>query len=568
MSNMSLSAVGGFKPLAKLSGLFRWLFLVAVFFITPQIAFAQSAQFGIGTAGAPASIEFTKLAAASTFASASVAEPQDVPIEAEFNGLYQQEPACGDHIGLPADPAIAVDDGVGENVKVLEAVNNCVEVFNRYGQSLYGPVTLQSFFGLLSGTLMWNSHAQFDFYNKRFVVVVSSYNNNFFAQEGQYNIAVSETEDPLGKWCVYHLPLQSSSGKGEIPYYLRLGQDNSAFYPGESKYPGVVYVAADLKGPNAAWEEWVMLPKWDLYNCVKSFKFGYLFNLKNPDGSPTQGSQPANVWSPFDNPPAELFAESIPVPKPTSTTIWVWAVSNPFGWLTGGPDPEVSAVAAKTKQPYSAPSTASADGENLISAGNASFWGTVSYVGGCMYPALSSRNNVGTDSIVVYELCPTLNYNNPHCQGSYINACPKVTQARIRNESWLTLGSRDYAFYPTALPDLGRNVVTVFTVYGHDYYPSLVYVSQRATQEPGTFPDTGSILARGRFDYGSADPPIATWGVYNAVAPGGIAATLAGRVDTPTAWIGGMYTDSTQSPCGCAWATAIGAVGYPSPTIP
>ncbi|MBV8889348.1 MAG: hypothetical protein JO267_13545 [Alphaproteobacteria bacterium] len=494
--------------------------------------------------------------------SPAAAGPPTVQASISFDGDNQSESACGDL--TPADQALAIGDGQNP---VLQVVNACVSVWSPTGSRIYGPVTLASFMNLPAGTFVFDPRALYDWYNHRFIVVSADTNSG---SSNNYDIAVSQSDNPAGGWWTYRIPVQSvANALGDFP---RLGQDHTATYPISSgtAYPGAIYLASNVfpNGSGFKWEEWLFLPKSAMYNG-QSFGFQYHYGITNPAGNYAFSSQPANVWNPYEIPRAEFFLESASnggavgcagdcddgdSPTGSSNQLVAWAVSNPFA--QGGAGPEISGVQFNTVNSYGPPPDASQPGgANTIDTNDSRISGEVTYGAGYIYGALTSANSSSASDVIVYKVKPTLNRNddtNCPASGSAYNTCPQITAAAIENESVIDYGT-NFAFFGTPQPDAEGNVTTVFAFSGSGNYPGLAYISQRVNS---AFVDSGYYLANGSTYYSQG-----RWGDYTAVAPAGIAYAPGngGFVSKPGMGFSGMYSGSGNCQgSGSCWYTRIG----------
>src|SRR5262249_34640586 len=241
----------------------------------------------------------------------------------------------------------------------------------------------------------------------------------------------------------------------------RLGQDRQGIYLASN-----IYAPLNLCPTNQCTfqhEEWLLLPKAQLY-AGAGFSFWFQFGM-TVGGTVTDTTQPVNVWSPYDNPRAEFFVASFNFTYSCSHNgLIVWAVSNPFGFASGGPGPEFSEFTVPTANNYCFPPAASQPGgANTIDTGDNRISGEATYGSGVIHAAVAATNGSGGIASIIYQLSPALNTNdNSRCTGSFANLCPQITGATIRKESVLNYGGTSGAYYPTPQPDLEGNVTTVF----------------------------------------------------------------------------------------------------------
>ncbi len=484
-----------------------------------------------------------------------------------FDGDAEFEACSND---APADQALAIGDGKNP---ILQAVNVCISVWNSSGTRLLGPKDLVSFFGLPAGTFTSDPRALYDWYNHRFIVTLldtSCPNGGCTTSTNNYNIAVSQSDDPTLGWWIYRIPVQSATNA--LNDFPRIGQDRAATYPITSgtAFPGAIYVAGDLFDNNSGAylkEEWLILPKAAMYNG-QGFSFWFFDGMTSFGGVTVDHTAPVNVWSPYDNPRAEFlittedFNSGGGVCSGTCNGLTIWAISNPFGFVTGGPSPELSSVVISTVNNYSFPPNASQPTDNnSIDTNNVGISGEATYQSGSIYASNHAANGTGGVSSLTYRVQPQLNINDgARCTGTFLNFCPQITGATELNESVLNYGGTSAAYFAVPQPDLEGNVNTVFTFSSTTAYASLAYISQRVTQVNDTFVDNGFYLEQG-------SAPAYTqlrWGDYNAVAPAGVSykGGDGGFVSMPGAGFSGMYAS------GNTWRTKIGFTRFTGPGQP
>jgi hypothetical protein len=478
-----------------------------------------------------------------------------------FDGDAEFETCSND---TPADQALAIGDGKNP---ILQEVNVCMSVWNTAGTRLLGPKSLVAFYGLPAGTFTSDPRALYDWYNHRFIVTLldtSCPNGGCTTSTNNYDIAVSQSDDPTAGWWIYRLPVASTANA--LNDFPRVGQDRAATYPITSgtAFPGAIYVASNLfSNLSGAYlkEEWLILPKAAMYNG-QAFSFWFFDGLTS-GGGVTDSTQPVNVWSPYDNPRAEFLITSEDFFCSTGCNgLTIWAISNPFGFVTGGPSPELTGVVIATVNNYSQPPGAVQPGSTtLIDTNDTRISGEATYLSGSIYASNESANGTGGVSSLIYRVQPDLNVNDgTRCTGAFLDLCPEITGAKELNESIINYGGTAAAYFAVPQPDLEGNVNTVFTFSSTANYASLAYISQRVTQANNTFVDSGFFL------FGGSAPAYTQlrWGDYNAVAPAGVAyaAGNGGLVATPGFGFSGMYAS------GNTWRTRIGFNRFTGPGQP
>jgi len=537
--------------------------------ITPVTASAQeaTAQRGVGSVGAavvkrldavpqvtaaeigvhpqplapltgvsPAEYAARKAQAARSPGAASVTEPASpaTPVKPE-SGLFTPgatvnftstgEVNCGSV--TPADQALAVGD---TNVGVLQAINVCLDVYNKTGVLQPGyPKSLTSFVGLPANTPTSDPRAIFDWINQRYILVFIQFSRDF-STPSTYWIAVSQADNPAGSYCLYNLGVQSTGASGGVfplPDFPRLGQDRQA-----------IYLASNVFKPGYLWEEVLVLPKAQIYAC-QGFGFSFFFNL-NLGGVPTDTTQPANVTNIGDDPRSEYLVTSknIRFGNGQCSTgcngLVVWAIHSPLS------SPTLTGTTVGTANNYSLPPNATQPGSaNSIDSGDTRISGMAMYSAGSLYASINTNGGAGQPSFILYQIHPFVNAANG-----------QIASARIDNEIPHLLGDAQSFYYATQQPDPEGNVTTVFNFSDANNFAGLAYVSRRAAQPVNTLPDNGIFARTGAALYSQG-----RWGDYTAVAPSG----LSGSNAFPAMWFAGMFARSDTT-----WGTQIGKNGFTS----
>ena len=449
---------------------------------------------------------------------------------------------------------------VGPN-HVVQAVNEAVTVFDKVGNTQPGfPVTIDSFFGLPANAFTFDPRALYDAANDRFIVIADR--ADFANSLGFIELAASATNDPTGPWNTYEI---QSSPAGTCADFPTLGQDHNNWI-GEPT--GGIYVAfnefrCSPSGFGAFVDAKVfLLPKTPIY-AGAGFGFWFQFGF-NSGGTLIDTLQPANVMDTPDHPRAEFMVNSRNILFNNQCSIApcngliVWAISNPFGFLLGGPSPEFSGVNLATPSSYRLPPNAHQQGTGfLIDTGDVRISGSSAYKAGSLWASLNTGfQGTVEGSFLWWEIHPTLNDNNARCGGGFTNACPDITTAVIRNEKcYFCFGGirgNGSAYYATVQPDPEGNTTVVFNFSSDVDFGSTAYLSDRVTQAVNTFHDGGIFLASGVASYFQG-----RWGDYT-----GVSADLS-TPNQPMMWFSGMWAMPGNS-----WGTAIGGNGFTDPTQP
>jgi hypothetical protein len=434
----------------------------------------------------------------------------------------------------PADQALAVGDSSGTAAGVLQVINDCVVIYDKSGNLQVGyPKSLTNFFGLSPSTPTTDPRALYDWINHRYVFVMIQFDPSQNSASS-YWIAVSSGDNPTGGYCLYNLPVQSVAPAGPghfpLPDFPRLGQDRQAFYLASNVFDTPT---------TYKWEEILVLPKAQMYTC-SGISFTTFFNLQF-GGILTDTTQPANIFSPGDDPRSEYLvtAKNFFFADPKNGLI-VWTIFSPLS------SPTLTGVGVPTGNNYSTPPAASQPGaSNSIDASDNRVSGMAFYMSGSIYASLATNGGSGQPACILYQIQPFI-----------ASATGSIASARILNEIILGGGSNSW-YYCTQQPDPEGNVTTVFNFSGSSNFASLAYVSRRAGQPTGLLPDGGIFLQNGA-------GPIYTqgrWGDYTATAPAGLVAG-GGTGGVPVMWFAGMYAK------GNLWGTAIGKNGYIAITQP
>jgi hypothetical protein len=481
------------------------------------------------------------------------------PSVGAFEGFTAQQELCFG-CNWPSDMALAV----GTNF-VVQVVNTQIAVYNKAGTLAPGfPKSADTFFGLASGTYTTDPRAFYDWANHRFVVVMltesNPFNSNGPQNVGGLLIAASETQDPRGVWRVFS-PAFKIGNTGECPDFPTLGHDSNNWAAGATK--GGFYVGINefggtgiCTGSGFIGNYFFMIANDGIYNggtyswwTATGFTHG---------GTLVDTMAPANMTDWADRPSSVLFANTLNISfGGGQNTLVVWSVSNPFGWISGGPAPVFTGINLTTAHTYDLPPAADEPGASpgticgqCIDTGDKRISGQLKYHAGHLFGALeTSVSGSGEAGPIWFDVHPILDTNG------------NITSAEEPQEDCFVCGgwaNNGSAFYATLQPDPENNLVMVFSFSTDTAFPGLVYTSRRVNYGDSLMNGVGSYLIGGSAFYNqgcNSSGQFCRWGDYTATAPD---LTVATR---PSMWFSGQYANSSGN-----WGTAIGAARYLSPT--
>jgi hypothetical protein len=454
----------------------------------------------------------------------------------------------------PSDMAVAV----GPSFE-LQVVNDCMAVYNRAGVLQAGfPKSINKFFGLpannfSTGQFTSDPRAFYDNVAGRYVMVILF--EDFVNSRGFAEIAASKTNNPKGAWSLYQIEV---GGTGQCPDFPTLGHGRSG-----DRFVGSVAIGFNLFGCNTSGftsfqddQVW-FLPKKALY-AGTGFNFNFAFNL-TVNGTHVDTVQPVNVAFSNELPRTQFAVNSFNINfggvqcRNACNGLTVWSFSNVLQ-NSGSPGIVISAKVFSTPSNYSLPPAASQpSGRNTIDTGDTRISGSAQYKAGSIYATLNTNNGGGGSAILAYQIHANLDDNgNGTCTGAFLNACPTLTGAGVDNEFSYDIGGGTglNAYFGTIQPDAERNLTMVFSFSGDSFFPSVAYVSNRATQIPGSWHDTGIFLCNGQAFYGQG-----RWGDYTGTS---IETSSPGRM-----WFSGMFSESNGN-----WGTCVGRNGYTASNQP
>jgi hypothetical protein len=477
-----------------------------------------------------------------------------------FRGLAEKN----NNALTPSDMGLAVGPSF-----VLQVVNGQIAVYDKTSVLQSGfPKNLNSFFSLPPATPSGDPRALYDWVNNRFIVIMMA--QDVANSRGFIFLAVTQTNDPRGAWNIY-FARAGETPSGVCPDFPTLGQDRQGIYIADN-----LFSCSGGEFGNFLEAEVILVPKGPVYagQPVTVWVQEGDFISQNEE---VDSIQPANVMNVADKPRAEFMVASYNINYGGGqclngcTGLVVFAVSNPFGFLTGGPPPEVSEFDLPTDTTYFLSLGAHQPGSEFsVDTGDTRITGSVVYSAGSLFasvntgciPQCDPASGLEETQPVWWEIGVTLNDNDNddlNCTGSFENACPQIESAFRRQEQCFGCGGRPNngsAYYATLQPDGANNVTMVFNYSdSSSIFPGTFYASRRVTQAQNTMHDGGSVLVAGLALYDPINQR--RWGDYT-----GTAVDFSNPKATAL-WFSGMFVKSNGF-----WGTQIGTNKFSSVTDP
>lgn len=200
----------------------------------------------------------------------SAARPAGASLLKGWEGLNHFDQRFGSSDGNdafslePPDQALCVGNGF-----VFESVNDVVAVYDKNGNLLSQPKSMNDFYGLapainrttgVFGPFVFDPTCHYDpAVNRWFHVIINleSLANGTLTGVSDIDLAVSATGNPLGVWNIYHIPGQNDGTEGTpdhncgggpcFPDYPHIGADKHGFYIAINEFD---FFGPDYQGVN------------------------------------------------------------------------------------------------------------------------------------------------------------------------------------------------------------------------------------------------------------------------------------------------------------------------------
>ncbi len=163
--------------------------------------------------------------------------PHAPTLGVSFDSLsFDDDPAS-----VPPDPELAV----GPN-HIIAVVNSSLEVYNKTGTTLAGPLLFDTFFSPLTGcSSTFDPNVLYDEEADRFFLGIDQVGPGFNGTNNRYCMAVSQTSDPVGSWWLYSF--DASANNLEFFDYPHAGVGDQAIFMGGNVFSAVLnFVRSDV----------------------------------------------------------------------------------------------------------------------------------------------------------------------------------------------------------------------------------------------------------------------------------------------------------------------------------
>jgi len=426
----------------------------------------------------------------------------DPLVQSGFPGLFDTPAVCNCQ---PPDMALAV--GVGD---VFQGVNSAFADYRTSGAIKPGwPKNANDFFGLPRSHFLSDPRLQYDQTDHRYFASSIDGGNTYF-------LAVSQTENPGGKWNVYGFDVLAGQAAGDD--YTLLATDAHNAYFSVNLFGNTFEDAAIYEISKAVLER-------GLTHSVVARGFAKLA----VDGRYLDTVQPTYT---FGGAPGEFFVATLNSNFPRGSGAGVCQGIATFLMDTSSGAPRLSGTVVKTV-PYTSPPNADQPGcSQCLETIDNRITGTPVYQHGLISFAFSTGVNNGAQivpGILWAQLAPRV-------------ARGVVTGGRLYQSGIVSFPGDHAASFGAVMPDQNGNLAMVFDSSSATLNPS-VYVAARSVRAPL---DQFSSLARVKT--GLARTQDFRWGDYSAAA----------RSPYGNVWLAGEFAPANQD-----WATFITSPALP-----
>ncbi|MGE5333205.1 MAG: hypothetical protein ACM3N4_00765 [Nitrososphaerota archaeon] len=487
----------------------------------------------------------------------------------------------------PPDQGLCVGNG-----KVLEAVNDVMVVFDKSGNRLTAPESLNTFFGLpyainrttgVAGPFLSDPKCYYDTGTNRFFLTVLEL-DAAPSVRAHTLIAVSQTSDPTGTWTDFSIDatddgLNGTPSNPNCPCFgdqPLIGADAYGFYISTNEFPSFV---AGFNGAQV-----YAISKWGLASAashgsstlppVVHINVG---TIPTPDtGGIWYSLQPATTPTALltlSNGGTEYFMSALQFgPAPLDNRIAVWALTNTSSLNRRSPNVSLlhTVIGSETYGLRADGSLTATQKAGSIPLGefvgnpeaqlnaNDDRMNQVVYAAGLLYSGVNTVVGDGSRVGIAYFIV------HPYVTRSHGSLAVHATMAR---QGYVSATNNNVFFPSIGVNKYGQGVMT-FTLSGPDYYPTSAYATVNAFFGAGPIHIAGEGV--GPSDGFTGYPAlvggngVARWGDYSAAvadSDGSIwfASEYIAQTCTLAQWTADSTCDSTRTQL-ANWSTFVGHV--------
>ncbi len=440
----------------------------------------------------------------------SQTQPQGPGRQAPLPGVgfeaLEVNDCCGGGTSVPPDPEMAA----GPN-HLIAVVNVALEVYDKTGTSLTGPVLIDDFFADLGGTNCtaggtFDPNVLYDEKEDRFMIAADGNGN-------AYCIGVSQTGNPIGSWNVYEFPTNVGGNFFDYPH---AGVGENAIFMG-----GNMFGATFVEGRVWAFDKHAMY--------AGNINPAFVTHSTGDDDTP----QPVNfhgfnqgTW------PTSATHYILTSRNYNGETYELWSWADPFGADTLTDEATLNIAAAHGATigfPLSNPQLGG--GQTLDSVD----WRPLDF---------EYRNGSGWMATTVS--C------NPG--GGTVN-CVQWAEINLAGEAVVQAGliasNSNFRFLPDIAANSCGDAAVGYTKSSTSIYPSVFMTGREAGDAAGTM-QAEVLIKAGEVNYTSFDGSPARWGDYTGM-------TI--DPDGQTFWYLGEYSENSTNP-NAKWGTFISAASF------
>jgi hypothetical protein len=433
----------------------------------------------------------------------------------------------------PPDQGLCVGNGY-----VVEPVNDVVVVFDKSGNRLTVPTSMNTFFGLpvsinrttgVRGPFLSDPKCLYDAGTGRFFLTILEL-DAAPSVRAHTLIAVSKTSDPRGQWYLYSIDA-TDDGQNGTPSNANcpcfgdqplIGANDDGFYISTNEFPSFVngFNGAQVYAMPKASLTTGSLPKVVHINTglIPTPDAGGIWYSIQPATSPSPGGQ-----GQIKN--TEFFMSALQFgPAPLDNRIAVWSLENTSALVSGNPTAVTLSHTVISSETYGGTTFAAAQ-----KAGNTPLAHLLTSLTGNSNPESHLNANDDRMNQVVYAngmlwsgLDTVVNTSGSRYGVAYFIVSPQLTghnlSATMVNQGYVAVDGNNTLFPSIGVNGAGKGAIA-FTVSGPDYYPSAGYALIDATNGAGDVHISGAGVGPADGFTGYPDEGgngVERWGDYSA----------------------------------------------------